>query len=72
MLIGAVGVFVIWATDVTQIVALASRAFALFYGLQCTVSVMIARHRNEGQKALWFGALAALAYAVAVFGIPAG
>ena len=72
VLIGAVGVFVIWATDVTQIVALASRAFALFYGLQCTVSVMIARHRNERQKALWFGALAALAYAVAVFGIPAG
>ncbi len=72
VLIGVVGVLVIWATDVTQIVALASRAFALFYGLQCTVSVMIARHRNERQKALWFGALAALAYAVAVFGIPAG
>ena len=71
LLIGAMAVFAIWATDVTQIVALASRAFALFYGLQCTVSVMIARQRSEGRKALWFGTLAALAYAVAVFGIPA-
>ncbi len=72
LLIGAVSVFVIWATDVTLIVALASRAFALFYGLQCTVSVMIARERHESGKAIWYGLLAALAYAVAVFGIPAG
>ncbi|MCB1489470.1 MAG: hypothetical protein KDJ88_18680 [Bauldia sp.] len=71
LLIGAISVFVIWATDVVSIVALASRAFALYYGLQCTVAVMIARHRGEARRAAWFGVLAALAYVVAVLGIPA-
>jgi hypothetical protein len=72
ILIGAISVFVIWATDVVSIVALASRAFALYYGLQCTVAVMIARHHDERRKVAWFGLLAALAYFIAIFGIPAG
>lgn len=49
LLIGAVSVVVIWATDVISIVALASRAFALFYALQCLVAVMIAGRRGEGR-----------------------
>ncbi|MCB1497256.1 MAG: hypothetical protein KDJ86_15815 [Bauldia sp.] len=71
LLIGAISVFVIWATDVVSIVALASRAFALYYGLQCTVAAMIARHRGARRKVAWFSFLAALAYFIAVFGIPA-
>lgn len=72
ILIGAVSVIVIWATDVVSIVALASRAFALFYALQCVVAVLVARHKDESGKTFWFGALAALSFAVAVLGIPAG
>jgi len=72
VLIAAVAIFVIWATDVVSIVALASRAFALFYALQCAVAVLIARHRGELGRAIAFGALAALSFAVATFGIPAG
>lgn len=71
IVIGAVAVCVIWATDVVSIVTLASRAFALFYALQCVVAVLVARHRSDKGKAIWFGGLAAIAFAVAVLGIPA-
>lgn len=72
LLIGAVSITVIWATDVVSIVALASRAFALFYALQCVVSVLIARQRSDRMRAIWFGVLAALTSTFAVLGIPAG
>ncbi|EEX16222.1 putative membrane protein [Citreicella sp. SE45] len=72
VVIGAVAVSVIWATDVVSIVSLASRAFALFYALQCIVAVLVARHRGDNGKAVWFSLLAVLTFALAVLGIPAG
>jgi hypothetical protein len=71
LLIAAVAIFVIWATDVVSIVALASRAFALFYALQCTVAVLVAHHRGDTGKGIAYGVFATLSLAVAVFGIPA-
>ena len=47
LVIGAVATCVIWATDVVSIVTLASRAFALFYALQCLVAVLVARHKGD-------------------------
>lgn len=72
LLIGAVSVLVIWGTDVVSIVALASRAFALFYALQCAVSFMVAREKGAHGRANWFAVLGVIAMAVAIFGIPAG
>ena len=72
ILIGAVSVLVIWTGDVVSVVALASRAFALFYALQCVVAVLIARHRGENAKSALFGLLAAFSFAVVILGIPAG
>jgi len=71
LLIGAVSIVVIWATDVVSIVTLASRAFALFYALQCIVAVLIARRRRDKARAVWFGILAALTFGFAILGIPA-
>ena len=71
LIIGAVSVFVIWATDVVSLVALASRAFALFYALQCTVAALVAHGKGRNTTAIWFGLLALLSLAIAVFGIPA-
>lgn len=71
ILIGIVAVVVIWATDVISIVALASRAFALFYALQCTVAVMISRQRNDG-KVAFFAVLGVISLLTAILGIPAG
>ncbi len=71
LIIGAVSIFVIWKTDVVSLVALASRAFALFYALQCVVAVLVAHGHGRNATANWFGLLALLSLAVAVFGIPA-
>ncbi len=72
IVIGVVAVCVIWATDVVSVVTLASRAFALFYALQCLVAVLVARHRGDSGRAIRFGILAGIALVIAVLGIPAG
>lgn len=71
LVIGAVAICVIWSTDVVSIVTLASRAFALFYALQCVVAVLVARHAGHRSKELWFTGLAVVAFAIAMLGIPA-
>ena len=71
LLIGAVSVFVIWETEVVSLVALASRAFALLYALQCVVAVLVAHGNGRNATANWFGLLGLMSFAVAVFGIPA-
>ncbi|MEZ5715717.1 MAG: hypothetical protein R3D85_11430 [Paracoccaceae bacterium] len=38
VLVGVVGIGVLVAADVNQVIALASRAFALFYAMQCLVA----------------------------------
>ena len=71
ILIGLASVIVIWETDVLSIVALASRAFALFYALQCVVACLIARDRSEQGRSFGYGSLALLAFTLAILGIPA-
>ena len=71
LVMGAVPVCVIWATDVVAVITLASRAFALFYALQCVVAVLVARHNGDRGKEKWFGFLTLIAFAVAVLSIPA-
>ncbi|GLO63950.1 hypothetical protein MACH09_44580 [Vibrio sp. MACH09] len=72
LLIGIVSVLVIWGTDVVSIVALASRAFALFYALQCLVSTMVALGQGNDKRAMQFGVLGVVAMTIVIFGIPAG
>ena len=67
---------VTWATDVHEIIALASRAFALFYALQCMVAFLVVWHHHRGQfgrstKLLRFGVLALACLAVFFLGLPA-
>jgi hypothetical protein len=72
-LIAGVGMAILWSTDVNGVIALASRAFALFYALQCLVACESARkRRGEGRKAVAFVALALVSFAVFAFGVPAG
>lgn len=71
LLIGVVSILVIWETDIVSLVALASRAFALFFALQCIVATLLAQ-RNRNTTAMGvFALLAAMSLAVTVFGIPA-
>ncbi|MCB9730027.1 MAG: hypothetical protein H6744_10165 [Deltaproteobacteria bacterium] len=73
--IGALTIGLTWLTDVLEIISLASRAFALFYALQCAVALLTARGREDAPHRRWVmglaGALALLSLAIAVLGIPA-
>lgn len=73
LLVAVAGLGILAATDVNEVIVLASRAFALFYALQCFVAFEAARKRAGDQaRAAAFLALAALAAAVFVFGAPSG
>ena len=63
-----------WETNVNEIIAYASRAFALFYMLQCAVAFILV-WENEDIKHRWprlilFGALAVICFGVFAFGLP--
>ena len=73
VLIAVVGVGLLAATRVAGVIALASRAFALFYMLQCLVAWEAARKRPEDRRKSWaFLALAFTSGAVFLFGTSAG
>ena len=76
LLILLVTVVLAWSTDVNQIIAYASRAFALYYALQCVVAWFVAwkqpdlRHRL--QRLVLFAFLAVMCFLVFGLGIPSG
>lgn len=76
LFITAITISLAWMTDVTSIISLASRAFALFYSLQCTVAFAIAQQKKDlshrlPQLAL-FGSMAIVCLLVTLLGVPAG
>jgi len=76
LLILLVTVALAWSTDVNGIIAYASRAFALFYTLQCIVAVIVAWGARDlprrRLRAAGFAGLAAACFAVFTLGLPAG
>ncbi len=66
-------VLVVWLTDPLQVIAIASRAFALYYALQCVIAFIVSRRSHEGgpmaQPALVAAGVVCLAAAIA--GAPA-
>jgi hypothetical protein len=72
--IALIGVALTWSLDIFGVIALASRAFALFYLLQCLVAAGVALKAPDiRQRSLYvagFLLLATLALAVVLFGIP--
>jgi len=63
-----------WETNVNEIIAYASRAFAFYYCLQCCVAFLVARRmEDQPRRALrlaTFAFLAVMCLAVLVFGLP--
>ncbi len=76
LLIMLVTVVMAWETDVNGIIAYASRAFALFYTLQCMVAVIVAWEARDlprrRLRAAGFASVAAVCLAVFALGLPAG
>ena len=59
-----------WTTDIFQIIAIASRAFAVYYLLQCALAFFLARGKPLRQA--FFVATGLMALAVVVLGVSAG
>jgi hypothetical protein len=76
LLILMVTVALTWETNVNQIIAYASRAFALYYTLQCAVAWVVAFQKKSlpGRplRLLVFGFLAMICLLVFALGIPSG
>ena len=76
IIVSIVAIALTWLTDVYQIINYASRAFALFYALQCMVGILVIRKvplvRYPGIKTFMYGILVFICLLVTIFGIPAG
>ncbi|WP_144037140.1 hypothetical protein [Sphingomonas sp. TZW2008] len=72
-LAGALAVLIVWLTDPFEVVALSSRAFALFYALQCVLALMVSVRDRSATNAQRVGfVVIGLICLVAVFvGAPA-
>lgn len=75
LLIAAAGCALIWSVDVFRVIQLASSAFALFYAMQAGLAVLVAAKTKDvswrAPRMAGFAALALIALAAAVLGIPA-
>ena len=68
LIVGIGAIMLTWSANTVQIIALASRAFAFYYLLQCFVAIGVSRSTPQR---LFFG-LTALALAfIAIFAVPA-
>jgi hypothetical protein len=73
--VAGAAVLLLWTSHILEVIAYASRAFALYYAVQCALATLhvLARGRGAGRVArgLLFGLLTALMLLTALFGIPA-
>jgi hypothetical protein len=69
--LAALALLLTWSADIYQIIGYASRAFAVYYALQCAVACAGRWQAGDARRGLGFGALALLMAAAAVFGMPA-
>ena len=76
LLILIVTVFLTWETNVNEIIAYASRAFALFYLLQCVVALTVAWQTKElpgrSLRLGMVGFVAVVCLLVTILGVPSG
>ena len=66
----AIGIILTWSLNVFQIISYASRAFALYYGLQAGIAAVSAWRQNATAKAIGFAMLMVLGIAITLFGNP--
>ncbi len=62
------GLLLTWTSNVFDIISYASRAFAIYYALQCVIAALAARRQNEKTRMVMFVALGILGVAIAIFG----
>ena len=73
LIIGVIGITLTWLADIYTIIAYASRAFAIYYCLQCAIASRFALRLPSGSiaRSTYYAVLALFAAAVVIFGRPA-
>lgn len=73
MIAAGLSVAVTWLTDSMVVIAVASRAFAAYYAIQCAIAIAVARAdgKADWRRQAGFAALALICIAAALFGAPA-
>ncbi len=73
LLAGALATVIVWLTDPFEVVALSSRAFALFYALQCALALIVAARNGVGTlpQRIGFVAIGLVCLVAAAVGAPA-
>lgn len=66
--LAAIGVALTWSADVFEIIAYASRAFAIYYMLQAAIAAMTAWNAKAPMRSAGFAALTVIGAAIVVFG----
>ena len=75
LLLVPVAMLIVWLTDITELISYASRAFAIYYALQCGVALqaILSGRGDMGHRRIRLGVYALLgviAFAAALFGLP--
>ncbi|VAW89884.1 hypothetical protein MNBD_GAMMA17-576, partial [hydrothermal vent metagenome] len=71
-LVAVVAIVLVWSASIFEIITIASRAFALYYLLQCVVALIASRGRGHLIQRVGFIAIASLLLLVVLFAIPDG
>ncbi len=69
LLVGSGAIALSWSANTLEIIALASRAFAFYYMLQCLVAVSVSK--SAAQRAGMLAIAIALGF-ITIFAVPAG
>ncbi len=72
VLVAIVAIILVWSVSIFEIITIASRAFALYYLLQCVVALIASRGRGHFKQQFGFVVIAGLLLLVVVFAIPDG
>jgi len=75
VIVSVFAIILVWAADLLEIISFASRAFAVYYLLQCIVATVASRHHYEGNThlmhAVRFSTLTSILAVIVIFAIPA-
>jgi len=78
LLVSLFAIILVWTADLLEIISFASRAFALYYLLQCVVAIIASYHhyRNKARllhcaRCASFASVASILTLVVIFAIPA-
>ena len=75
VVVSFLAIVLVWTTDLLEIISVASRAFAVYYLLQCFVAIIASRHHHDGTalrlNLLRFTTLAVILAFIVIFAIPA-